>query len=720
MIGQSRIGDTSSCGSRLRIRRSGALIVMSCALLVLVITVFRATTLERTMATNARISSSPDSGTYAGERLAAVRSSSASGPLRVLSGNPRYFTDGSGRAILLTGSHTWSNLQDNGGSDPPPVFGYTAYLDFLQANNHNFFRLWTWEQSRWTLETADDNYWFNPMPPFERPGPGNALDGKPRFDLTKLNQAYFDRMRSRIIQAGNRGIYVSIMLFDGWSVAKNKGGFSSNNPWKGHPLNSANNINGINGDLNGDNSGEETHELVNSTVTTIQEAYVRKVIDTVNDLDNVLYEISNESHGGSQSWQYHMISFIKNHEASKPKQHPVGMTVEFTGGSNAELFASPADWISPNGGLDDPPPADARKVILSDTDHLCGICGDRVWVWKTFTRGNNPIFMDGYDGAGYGVGGAGFNFNSPTWVSLRRNMGYALTYANRMNLAAMTPRGDLASSGYCLANPAASSAEYLVYIPSGGTVNVNLTASPGSLKVEWLNPSTGTTTSAGAVVGGANRSFTPPFSGDAVLYLSSVPAPTNTPTPTPSPTPTMTPTPSLFLPLITGWNLVAVPLIPTDPAPRAVFASIADSYDALYSYDACDAADPWKTFAPGAPPASNDLTIIQPQRGIWVRATRAITLELSGAVPASVDIPLCAGWNLIGYPVRAPSSLPSALADIDGNYTRVYAHVAADTTDPWKTYDPVAPSFSNDLTTMGPGLGYWLEMRAPGLITLNP
>src|SRR5262245_15995705 len=65
--------------------------------------------------------------------------STATGPLVVNPGNPRYFMDGSGRTILLTGSHTWSNFQDNGGSDPPPVFDYTAYLDFLQANNHNFF-----------------------------------------------------------------------------------------------------------------------------------------------------------------------------------------------------------------------------------------------------------------------------------------------------------------------------------------------------------------------------------------------------------------------------------------------------------------------------------------------------------------------------------------------------------------------------------------------------
>ena len=38
----------------------------------------------------------------------------ATGPLKVHPRNPRYFTDGSGRAIFLTGAHTWANLQDTG------------------------------------------------------------------------------------------------------------------------------------------------------------------------------------------------------------------------------------------------------------------------------------------------------------------------------------------------------------------------------------------------------------------------------------------------------------------------------------------------------------------------------------------------------------------------------------------------------------------------------
>jgi len=71
----------------------------------------------------------------------------AKGPLKPHPTNQRYFTDGSGKVIFLTGSHTWANLQDitYAAKPSPPPFDFQAYLSFLKDHNHNFFRLWTWE-----------------------------------------------------------------------------------------------------------------------------------------------------------------------------------------------------------------------------------------------------------------------------------------------------------------------------------------------------------------------------------------------------------------------------------------------------------------------------------------------------------------------------------------------------------------------------------------------
>jgi hypothetical protein len=435
-------------------------------------------------------------------------SAPATGPLRVHPQNSRYFTDGSDKAVYLTGSHTWNNLMDMGESDPPPKFDYAAYLDFMERHNHNFMRMWTWELATWNTQANNQKKLHHVAPlVYARTGPGNALDGKPKFDLNKFDPEYFDRLRSRVAAARDRGIYVSIMLFEGWGVQRIAGG------WKGHPYNRDNNLNGIDGDKDGDGNGLEIHELAIPAVTALQEACVRKVIDTVNDLDNVLYEISNENHPLSTEWQYHIIAYIHKYEKTKPKQHPVGMTFQFKGGQNSALFDSPAEWVSPNpeGGFRDNPPAwDGRKIVLNDTDHLWGTGGNSPWVWKSFLRGLNPILMDPYDGRVLE------GKPESKWDPIRRSMGYTLRFAKRMNLAAMVPHNEIASTSYCLANPGN---EYLVYLPTSGTITVDLSAASGALAAEWFDPNKDATIDGGTIEGGARRSFKSPFGRDAVLYL---------------------------------------------------------------------------------------------------------------------------------------------------------------------------------------------------------
>jgi hypothetical protein len=436
------------------------------------------------------------------------------GLLRVSGVNPRYFADPEGRIVYLTGSHYWKNVQDDNTTNPPAPFDNNAYLDFLQQHNHNFTRLWVWEQARWSDEVSY-SHWFSPTL-YVRSGPGTAADGGLKFDLTKLNPQYFSRLKQRVIDARARGIYVSVMLFDGWSLEM-KPGNANANPWLAHPFNQSNNVNGIAGDTNGDGSGAEVQTLSIPAVTALQETYVKAVVDAVNDLDNVMYEISNESDHAANAWQYHMINFVRSYEATKSKQHPIGMTVPWPG-SNADVQNSPADWVSMNGDVNDPVVADGKKVSLSDTDHLCGICGDASWVWKSLVRGHNVLLMDGYDNSP-GVSDAAYHPEDPKWESIRRNMGYARSFAMRMDLAHAIPRGDLASSRYCLA---VVGSEYLVFLPSGGSVNMNLSGDAGTRAVEWLNPATGGISVGSGVTGGGTVTLNAPFDGPAVLYLHRV------------------------------------------------------------------------------------------------------------------------------------------------------------------------------------------------------
>ena len=478
------------------------------------------------------------------------RRAPATGPLSVLISNPRYFTDGSGKAIYLAGSHSWWNLQDNGirlisaeDQDPPPIFDYNAHLDFLQSYNHNFFRLWRWEAPKWGEDQPRGAIKYCQPHPWARTGPGLARDGKPKFDLTKFDSEYFNRMRTRVSLARDRGFYVSVMLFEGWELAYT-------NAWTYHPFNGPNNVNGIFTDPALDllppekplhlpaSAGEDIEGLRTAhyggagyvgagltyntlqknahgkEVLELQEAYVRKVIDTVTDLDNVLYEICNEAGPYSTEWQYHFIDFVRQYESEKTKRHPVGMTAEVGGGVNSTLYNSSADWISPHQGeppdnfLFDPSPNYMGHVIVSDTDHLCGhTCGDSSWVWKSFCRGLNVLLMEDIS-------------PSPTWQdSARIAMGQTRAWSQKIDLAHMVPdlRGEVSETHYCLAN---RGQEYLIFQDGNkGEFTVNLADAPGKFTSEWFNVRAGTTSPWKTIPGGGIRTFPTPFGGPAVLYL---------------------------------------------------------------------------------------------------------------------------------------------------------------------------------------------------------
>jgi len=456
--------------------------------------------------------------------VTALTAAPVTGPLRVHPTNARYFTDGtrnpdgSLKAVYLTGSHTWANLIDRGPSDPPPVFDFDWYLDLLQKHHHNLIRLWG-RQVSWYHDYGEEELHAGPLA-WSRTGPGNALDGKPKFDLTRLNQAYFDRLRARVIAARDRGIYVGVMLFGG--------SYECRGGWQGNPFNIQNNINGVNGDPSGDGEGLESHTLEVPAITRFQEAYVHKVIDTVNDLDNVLYEISNEGEDSSKEWQYHLIRFIHDYEAAKPKQHPVGMTAIGSGDaeSNKVLSAGPAEWISPHthawGGVDNVPVGDGVKVSLLDSDHWFVVelyenpTLGRQWVWKSFCRGHNPILMEHLPPQSMVLSDCPLTLDDPGYVASREAMGHTRRFAERMNLAAMTPQSELTSTTYCLANVGV---EYLIYQPqTSGSFSVELEA--GKYQYEWFDPVKGTASASGAIEAtGDAQEFKTPFEGEAVLYL---------------------------------------------------------------------------------------------------------------------------------------------------------------------------------------------------------
>jgi len=64
-----------------------------------------------------------------GAELVSMPSKPGGGVLRVHPSNPRYFTDDSGKAIYMTGSHAWWNIVTEGGRNAP--FTESDFEDFI-------------------------------------------------------------------------------------------------------------------------------------------------------------------------------------------------------------------------------------------------------------------------------------------------------------------------------------------------------------------------------------------------------------------------------------------------------------------------------------------------------------------------------------------------------------------------------------------------------------
>ncbi|HKW98614.1 MAG TPA: putative collagen-binding domain-containing protein [Bryobacteraceae bacterium] len=473
-------------------------------------------------------------GAGAGTQLTIA--SNIDGPLKA-SANPHYFQAADGRAVILNASQTWNTFQDWGQDGAVEPLDFAAFVKFLAAHGHNFTLLWTTEMPKFcglpTTANSPPDFVVTPLP-WIRTGPGKASDGGLKFDLNRLDPSFFERMRQRVATLHQAGIYAGVYLFTGeWLNV-----FRCTSD--GYPYTGGNNINGIDDGYTGGKKGTGSITMTApNAITRYQDAYVERMIDTLNDLPNVLWIVSEEAPSNSTWWNDHQIAHIRAYEARKKLQHPIGYAA-LIGAPDSTLYNSDADWVAPQArvspvkscGSGKP----ACKVNVNDSDHsYWELWNDppqksRNFAWENFTRGNQVLFMDPYlvyyprekrnlcIAANHGICRA----PDARYDNLRDNLGYILQYARRLKLAAMTPRNELSSTGYCLAHTAAAGAEYLVYAPDGGAFRVDLTAMRNSrtFSVEWFNPSNGARTSAEAVrAGSPAQPFKPPFDGDAVLYL---------------------------------------------------------------------------------------------------------------------------------------------------------------------------------------------------------
>ncbi len=454
----------------------------------------------------ASVSAGADRGPECGDQPARF-----GGPLAVHPKNLRYFVAGSGTAIHLGGHQVFTEIQDNAWTKPW-VLDWPMHVKFMKERNLNYLRNWI------IFSTGDDpKNPARPMP-YARTGPGTALDGGPKFDVRRFDEAYFQRLHDRIRLAQEQGIVVSIMLFEVY-------GFNANVKdkalWDGNVFNGKNNVNGIDADRNGDSVGLEFFYGDDPALRQIQRDYVTKVVDSVNDLDNIIFEVANEC--GATQWQHGMIDFIHEYEGKhKPRRHlvlmsPGGCDVhgQWVNQAKRDVIGSHADVIAVMNAWaeykQDPPTNEESRPAIMDMDHISPSgSDDHVLPWKAFTRGYHySIYDHPFEN---------HRNEGPSWELARRNVGAAVSYSRRFSdLAAAGPHGELSSTRYCLAHPGH---EYVILQPARDmSFTVNL--QPGQYGYEWFRPETAKVEQTGSVqTAGGVEEFKAPFVGPAVLYLA--------------------------------------------------------------------------------------------------------------------------------------------------------------------------------------------------------
>jgi hypothetical protein len=383
--------------------------------------------------------------------------------------NPRYFTDNSRDPILFAGSHTWWLMQ-SGSTDghatlnPSTSLSRTIdFLDYVQGFGHNYVRYWQgFSYANYMPKTNFPWVWDN---------------GTSKFNLNNFNQSYFDDLSACIAEIERRNMYAGVIIFG--SAVGIRSNFG-NVAWS-----DTKNSNGLGFTSVDTFFNAHTSDNVRRAA---QCALIRKTVDTLNNFDNIVWEIINEANEAGKEWQYWMIDYLRQYEAEqKPKQHLIGIggIQDYDDDESSDVFELGVnEWVSPEnstnpnsyddqsgsyrkmGGL-----ADYRgKVVIVDSDHLFGYSTSgqatsmRHAVYRSFTRGNHYILMDQYNCYSPAQGYDGI---IDGWLNpIRVAMGVILKYSKKIDLAKAIPTSSTGApgdsdTGYCLRN--LEDGEYIAY-----------------------------------------------------------------------------------------------------------------------------------------------------------------------------------------------------------------------------------------------------------------
>lgn len=410
-------------------------------------------------------------------------------PISLHPGNSHYFLYQNKPTILITSAEHY-------GAVIKVDFDFVPYLDELQSKNLNLTRVFTgayveppgaFNITENTLAPASEIF----ICPWERSTENGYAGGGFKFDLTRWNQSYFNRLKDFVSAAEKRNIVVELTFFCP---------FYEDIQWKISPMNASNNINGVGKVTKDDVYTMDKH----GGLLLVQEAMVEKIVSELKGFENIIYEICNEPYFGGvkMEWQHHIASLISETEKKLGVRHLISQNIA---NDSARIMNPHPDISVFNFHYASPP------IAVKQNYHLNKVIGNN----ETGFRGqqDSTYRKEGWEfilagGALYNNLDYSFtaNHESGTFVypekqpgggsvSLRKQLGYLKKFMDSFDFVRMKPDNTLIKGGLPKETRAYVLSEvgkqYAIYLLHGNQVNLSLSLPTGVYHVEWMDPVTG-------------------------------------------------------------------------------------------------------------------------------------------------------------------------------------------------------------------------------------
>lgn len=438
-------------------------------------------------------------------------------PIRLHPANPHYFLWRDRPTILITSAEHYGVVLNR-------AFNYTKYLDTLGANGFNLTRTFSgaycepvgaFKIARNTLAPATGEL----ICPWARSNVPGYANGGNKFDLTRWDEKYFERLCDFVAQAGRRGIVVEFVLFCP---------FYKDSMWQLSPMKATNNVNGI-----GSMERTEVYTLKDRDLLAVQEAMVRKIVETLKDFDNVYFEICNEPYFGgvTMAWQRHIAEAIARAESGGEHKHLIAQNIA----NKSKVIENPSPHVSIfNFHYAKPPEAVAQNYHWDRAigDDETGFAGDdrvkpyRLEGWDFIIAGGAVYDNLDYSYAvNYEDGTADINAPGGGGPELWQQLRILKDFINGFDFVAMKPDNSIIAGGLPQGTTARALVEpgraCAIYVNGNNLKGLSVDLPAGPYRAEWIDTKTGEIARAESFEheGGPKTLTSPPYTDDVALRI---------------------------------------------------------------------------------------------------------------------------------------------------------------------------------------------------------